>query len=207
MKKLLFISLIAAILSTSFGCQLLQNRRYDSELKLFLPNTVGYTWNYWGFAEYDHQMRLDSIQKRGISTLYRITGEVGDPSGGEAQRDRSLSITYTVGGGAWVQEKTEQAMMDSEFDRLEILRGPIVEGTTWTQRQADKQGRMRTLDCKIEEIRHETQRVLTVSYRDRDSDYYEKRTITQGIGITMVEKLWMSPDGNFEIGYQLYEGF
>lgn len=207
MRRLFMVVMVVCLVSTAFGCQLLQSRRYDAELNLFLPNTTGFTWNYSGFAEYDHQMRLESVQKRGATTLYLIKGEVGDPSGGEAQRDRSLNITYIVGGGVWIQEKIEQAMMDSEFDRLEVLRGPIIVGGKWTQRQTDKKGRMRTLDCTIEEIRNETQRVLVVFYRDRDSDYYEKRLITQGIGITMFEKLWMSPEGNFEIGYQLYEGF
>ena len=130
---------------------------------------------------------------------------MGDPSGGESKRDHSLRIIYTVANGVWMQEKTEEAMMDSEFDRLEILRGPVRVGATWSQTQVDGQGRQRTLDCTIAEIKEEPARTLVVYYRERGSEYFERRRIVEGLGIIGVLKLWMSPDGNFEIGYYLFE--
>lgn len=99
---------------------------------------------------------------------------MGDPSGGKSKRDLSLRIIYTVANGVWMQEKTEEAMMDSEFDRLEILRGPVRVGATWSQTQVDGQGRQRTLDCTIAEIKEEPARTLVVYCRERGSEYFER---------------------------------
>jgi len=208
MKRYLGLVIAAALSVTLLsGCSILNNRKYDRELKSLLPGQVGFEWRYFGFAEYDHYMKLDSIETQGSATRCLISGEVGDPSGGESQRNHSLQIVYTIEKGIWVQEKQEEMVMDAEFDRLEILRGPLQKGTTWSQQQVDNQGQEKTLDCTIEDIRSEQGiRTFVVFYRERNSVYYEKREIVEGKGIRMFEKLWISPEGNFEIGYQLFEG-
>jgi len=204
--KVLVVVFLSVLVIAITGCALFVNR-HDRELKRFLPNVSGFTWKYSGFSGYDHQMSLGSIEARRGLTKYHITGTVGDPSGGEAVRDHSLTITYIITDGVWTQEKKEESMMDSEFDRLELLRGPIAEGTMWSQEQVDKEGRRRVLDSVIEDIRLEPRRVLVVVYRERGSPYFERREFTEGVGITLFEKLWMSPLGNFEIGYALFQGF
>ncbi|MBS3872044.1 MAG: hypothetical protein KGZ92_10115 [Firmicutes bacterium] len=208
MKKgaYLVVLMLAVVVVGATGCGLFVNR-YDRELKRFLPNVSGFTWKYSGFSGYDHEMSLRSIEARRGLTKYHIAGTVGDPSGGEAVRDRSLTITYIINDGVWTQEKQEESMMDSEFDRLELLRGPIVEGTTWSQEQVDQEGRRRVLDSLIEDIRLEPRRVVVVVYRERGTPYFERREFTEGVGVTLFEKLWMSPLGNFEIGYTLFQGF
>ncbi len=150
-------------------------------------------------------MKLDEIKRQVGTARFVISGMVGDPSGGESPRDHSLRITYTVANGVWVQEKVEEAMMDSEFDRLEILRGPIRAGTTWTQVQVDQKGRRRTLDSTIEEVALDPVRTLVVYYRERGEEYFERRRIALGVGVVDFEKLWIHPEGNFEIGYYLFE--
>lgn len=201
------VVILAVMCLVVSGCSLINNRKYDRELKSLLPGQSGFEWTYFGFAEYDHRMILNTIETQASATRYAITGEVGDPSGGESQRDLTLQITYIIEKGVWVQEKVEEAMMDSEFDRLEILRGPLQKGAKWTQKQVDKHGQTKTLDCTIEDIRTEQGlRTFVVLYRDKDSAYYEKREIVEAKGIRMFEKLYISPEGNFEIGYQLYEG-
>jgi len=186
---------------------MLNNRKYDRELKTLLPGESGFEWRYFGFAEYDHFMKLNSIETKGATTRYLISGEVGDPSGGESQKDHSLQIIYTINQGALVQEKQEEMMMDSEFNRIEILRGPVVKGSTWTQQQVDNQGQTKTLDCVIEDVRIEQGiRTFVVFYRERNGVYYEKREIREAVGITLCEKLWITPEENFVIGYYLFEG-
>lgn len=201
--KWLLILVATAIAVT--GCSALGAGQHNDDLKGLLPNEQGFTWRYFGFAEYDHYMTIDAIEQISGGTRYVISGEVGDPSDGEAVRDFDLKITYTIKNGVWLQEKQEEAMMDSEFDKLEILRGPVTQGATWTQKQTDKSGKQRTLVCTIEEVKTvEGARTVVVKYQDQDSEYYELRGIKQGVGITMFEKLWISPDGNFEIGYSLF---
>ncbi|KAF0196044.1 MAG: hypothetical protein FD169_1110 [Bacillota bacterium] len=208
MKRYLTMGLAVALLTTALsGCAMLNNRKYDRELKTLLPGESGFEWRYFGFAEYDHFMKLNSIETKGATTRYLISGEVGDPSGGESQKDHSLQIIYTINQGALVQEKQEEMMMDSEFNRIEILRGPVVKGSTWTQQQVDNQGQTKTLDCVIEDVRIEQGiRTFVVFYRERNGVYYEKREIREAVGITLCEKLWITPEENFVIGYYLFEG-
>jgi hypothetical protein len=206
-KRLLLALLLFGLVSLS-GCSILFSGGTDinEELKALLPGDQGVVWRYFGFAEYDHFMTLNAIEEAKGVTRYLISGEVGDPSGGEAQTDFALQIVYTLQKGVWVQEKQEEAMMDSHFDTLEILRRPVEQGKSWTQKQVDRNGQERTLLSTIEQVRtEEGLKVVRVKYQDQGSPYYEIREIRQGVGITMFEKLWLSPEGNFEIGYQLFE--
>jgi len=193
------------LITTLVGCTGIMAGHHNEALRQMLPAREGFTWKYSGFVGYDHTMVLNTIQQVGSTTRYVISGKVGDPSGGEAQRDFTLKITYIIQDGLWIQEKQEEAMLDSDFDRIEILRGPIERGRSWSQKQTDQNGLQRTLVCTIEEVRMEDgMQVLRVKYQDRGSAYYEIREIRQGLGIVMFEKLWVSPDGDFEIGYHLY---
>lgn len=205
-KTTVKVMLVVSVLVALTGCSRFGAARFNNDLKQLLPERQGFIWRYFGFAEYDHYMTLDTFQQTGGTTRYTISGEVGDPSGGEATRDLTLKITYTIQNGVWLQEKQEEAMMDSEFNRLEILRGPIEQGKGWTQKQKDKEGKERTLVSTIEAVRTEAgMRIVTVRYQDQSSPYYELREIKQGTGITMFEKLWISEHGNFEIGYSLFK--
>lgn len=204
-RKIIFVLLALLILTALPACSRFGTGRYDDDLKALLPAREGAVWWYWGFAEYDHNMTLNTIDQGRNITRYLISGEVGDPSGGEAVRDFALQIVYTIEKGVWLQEKHEEAMMDSEFDVLEILRGPIEQGKSWTQKQTDRSGQERTLVSTIEQIKIEDGvRVVVVKYQDQGSPYYEMRELKQGQGVSMFEKLWIGPEGNFEIGYQLF---
>ena len=61
--------------------------RVSQQLVEIFPQEIGYEWFYSGFAEYGHRMRLDNISGSTESSevlVYEISGEVDDPSGGEA---------------------------------------------------------------------------------------------------------------------------
>jgi hypothetical protein len=204
-RRLAIVVVLMSYAAMLSGCAVLDGLRYNRELLALMPSASGFEWKYSGFSGYDHQMKIDAIERQVGTVRLTISGMVGDPSGGESKRDHSLRITYTVANGVWTQEKVEEAMLDSEFDRLEILRGPIRVGTTWTQTQVDKEGRRRTLESTIAEITEEPARTLVVYYRERGSEYFERRRIVEGVGVVGFEKLWMSPEGNFEIGYYLFE--
>ena len=203
-KTGLILGLFAALIAGFF----LYNRwidRYNQDLLRFLPAEEGHTWAYEGFAEYSHVMTIDTIERTRRQTRFDIAGEVGDPSGGEAERDLSLRVIYTISRGVWVQEKQEEAMLDSDFDRLELLRGPVRDGQQWTQSVIDRAGTPRELLCTIEEIRFEGNLdILVVHYQDTGSAYYERREIETGTGVISFEKLWQTEEGDFPIGYRLF---
>lgn len=176
------------------------------ELSRLLPDSKGFKWNYNGFAEYGHIMKIEDIVNEDNKREYIINGEVGDPSGGESDIDRNLDIKYIIKDNKLIQEKTEKAMMDSKFHKLTLIQTPLVAGTFWTEQVTDDEGMDTTINAYIQkvEINDELNTVYTVRYDDVNSEYYEIRTIEEGLGITSFEKLLELEDSSFPVSYFLY---
>lgn len=176
------------------------------ELSQLLPKSKGFKWNYNGFAEYGHIMKLENIVNEDNKREYIINGEVGDPSGGKSDIDRSLDIKYTIKDNRLIQEKTEKSMLDSKFDELTLIQTPLVAGTYWEEEVKDKEGVNTNIKAYIKkvEINDDLKTVYTVRYDDVNSDYYEIRTIEEGLGITKFEKLLELEDSSFPVSYSLY---
>lgn len=180
---------------------------YDKiPLSKLLPNVSGYSWIYNGFAEYGHTMTLKSIVDDPNQRIYTITGEVEDMSGGESLADGSISIRYILSGNELIQEKAELRMLDSKFDRLTLIKTPLVAGTTWTQDAIDKDGNSSRINATIKkvEIVDGNKMQYTVHYDDVNSAYFEERIIREGVGVVSVEKLLELSDTSFSAGYTLY---
>ena len=178
----------------------------SKELVGLLPHEEDFQWHYSGFAEYGHEMTLDSIAPAPDEIHYTVSGRVYDMSDGESDNDFSISLTYTVDEQSLVQEKTAPMMLDSEYDQLELVRMPLQEGADWRQTVEDGSGQETTLDCTIEKTEEKPGgAVYTVLYQDTVSDYYERREIQEDNGVIRFEKLYM-PEGEepFPIGYSLY---
>jgi len=176
----------------------------NEELKKLLPEKTGYHWIYSGFAEYGHALALKSINAGGSETVYRLSGEIYDPSGGEAAGDFSLSVDYVISKGSLIQKKTGAKMMDA-FDQMELIRTPLNAQTKWEQKVKGKDGKEYELVCTITGINEDDGKVYTVEYKDKNSDFYEKRRIKERTGVIEFEKLWQSPEGPVTMGYALYE--
>lgn len=179
----------------------------NQALARLLPERENYTWIYSGFVEYGHRMNLDSISEADSNIVYNITGQVDDPSDGEAQhRNFNLQVTYLIENGVLTQIKRESAMLDSKFDNLELVRYPLEVGTTWEQQVVSPEGNAATLECTIESIRVDNgKNVYTIMYKEQGTDYFEKREIKEGTGILLFEKLLELDDLSFPAGYYLYE--
>ena len=178
-----------------------------------LPERSGYSWLYSGFAEYNHQMELNEIVTDKGIIKYIIAGNVEDMSDGEAgygPEHYNIDLLYTIEDGALIQTKSENMMMDSEFDKIELIRAPLIKNNKWGQGGVDKSGEYRYLNCEITDINEVAgSKVYTVEYRE-DNGYYEIRMIEEGIGVVSFAKLWQTDDGDFEIGYSLskeYSGY
>ncbi|NPV43400.1 MAG: hypothetical protein HPY70_05390 [Firmicutes bacterium] len=203
--------LLCLLLITVSGCVREQNRKQNqekmspsAELIRLLPEKIGFTWIYSGFAEYGHEMKLESITPGNAAIRYELNGSVYDASGGEAKGDFSLQVEYEVTEESLIMRKVSEKMMDN-FSELELIRLPLREGTQWEQKAVHKDGNEYHLVCTIQKVEvHDEGKVYTVVYKDRDSNFYEKRQLQEGWGVISFETIWQSPEGPFTIGYYLY---
>ena len=179
----------------------------SAELRALLPEREDYEWVYNGFAEYGHELELEEIEHKNGRVVYEIEGEVFDMSGGESDDDYSLSVDFIVTSDSLIQEKKGEKMMDL-FDSMVLIQLPLEEENTWTQTVKGEGGEEIQLECTIEKIEDKDgAKAYTVLYQDKNSPYYEKRVITEGVGVTEFTRLYIQEgeDEDFEVSYWLYE--
>ncbi|KDR96611.1 Copper amine oxidase N-terminal domain-containing protein [Peptoclostridium litorale DSM 5388] len=185
----------------------IDNKKYEkNQISKLLPQKTGYRWIYNGFAEYAHEMTLDSIKDEYQKMTYFIRGEVEDLSDGESKSDMGIDITYIISENSLIQEKTEKAMLDSKFDRITLIKTPLVAGTFWSEKLTDSSGKGTSINSIITkvEIDEDGLKQYTVRYEDINSSYYEERIIKEGAGVISVEKLLELEDSTFPVSYFLY---
>jgi len=211
-RKIWILLILAMLLAMGAGCQKSlppagdgQSQAGQEEIKKLLPEKTGYKWIYHGFAEYGHQMELTGISSGEKETVYQVTGEVYDPSGGEAQGDFSLSIQYVVRDGSLIMRQNAPKLMDS-FQELELIRAPLEANTQWEQKALHKrENKEYFLNCTIKEVKNEQDgKVYVVEYQDKNSNFFERRWIKENTGVITLETVWNFSDGPVEMGYMLY---
>ena len=174
------------------------------ELEDLLPQYNNFTWTYNGFAEYGHDMEINNIVVDEMDTRYNIEGTVHDMSGGESDTDYSLNIEYIIEPDVIVQNKVEEAMLDSKYDEIELIRTPLEEDNTWYQEVEDSEGTFTTLKSTITNVEDTDEgTVFTVRYEDINSDYYEQREIKEGVGVISFERIMFNEDTSYEMGYSI----
>lgn len=184
-------------------------------LTKLLPHREGYKWVYDGSVEYGHKMVLESIDRDKNKIVYKVDGEVDDMSDGESKGDFSIGLIYTLTKDNLVQTVDSEMMMDSEFPQIELMRLPLTKGSKWTQKQKNTRGETVTLESSIDEIENDgEQKIYTVTYKDKNSNYYEKRKIKEGVGVISFEHLFTFKDNGKEesmpMGYAInnnYSGY
>ncbi|EEG78862.1 GerMN domain-containing protein [Dethiobacter alkaliphilus] len=177
----------------------------SEELAGLLPQQEGFEWHYSGFAEYGHTMSLDSVTEMEGQRKYHISGEVYDASDGESQLEFSLLISYIVDEDSMVQVKTEEAMLDSKFDRLTLIKTPLAAGTSWQEQVTDKEGNEAAITGMITGVNIEDGiKVYTVRHEEQNSQYWEERVIKEGAGIQSFERLMDFGDDPFTAGYYIF---
>ena len=211
-RTIVLVVILALIIVLSAGCQTKPaqpngqgNQAGNEEIKKLLPKQAGYHWVYSGFAEYGHIMDLKSIVVGDAETVYTVTGEVGDASGGEAQGDFSFSIDYVVKNGGLFMRQKAPRMMDN-FTELELIRAPLQAQSKWEQKAINKKDNKEyQLACTILEVKNEPDgKVYVIEYKDKNSNFFERRWIKENIGIINFETVWNSAEGPVEMGYALY---
>lgn len=176
---------------------------YSKELDGFLPKG-DFKWIYTGFAEYMQELTIIDVYETSSKKIYKMSGEVLDMSNGESSLDFSLSVNYIVTHDELVQEKIEEVMMDSEFDKLILLKLPIELGATWNETVISSDGDKELIVATIIEIvGKKPNRTVRVEYRNKDKTYIEKRAIQEGLGVVSFDKNMSFGSEKFEMGYSL----
>jgi hypothetical protein len=170
-----------------------------------LPQKKGFKWRYFGFAEYGHEMTLDSIIKKNGSTTYTISGMIDDMSGGEAGNDYSMALEYVITEGKLIQNSINGKNMDSQFKNLILLQTPLEKGSTWTQKAVNKDNVEVELECTIKDVKENGYKTYVVRYVQKDGDYFEEREIREDSGIVSFTMPFVSGADRFEIGFSLYD--
>ncbi|TCT16229.1 S-layer family protein [Natranaerovirga pectinivora] len=207
-KKLItskpLVALILLLTSSSFNV-FAEKENLSIAIQDLLPHYNNFNWSYFGITGYGHDMSIASIIKNDDNLHYYINGNVHDMSSGESNADFSLSLEYIVESDTLIQIKEEETMLDSEFDRIELIRTPLVQGTHWTQ-EVEKNGTLTTLSSTITDVEVTNEgTIFTVIYEDTNSSYYEKRQLQEGIGVIDFEKvMYNNEDEEYMVNYSLF---
>lgn len=203
MRAKLFSVGCLVLLLLVFGTACSNYEQQNAMLRQLLPTRQGFRWVYSGFAEYGHSMELASapVTENG-KTAYSITGKVDDPSGGEAPGPLDFSLTYQIAGGKLSRSLSPNSrLLDKRFPTLELIRTPLVKGTSWKQTVQDDASKSVTLNCGIVEVTNQNNiNTYRVRYDDLANNYWEERVIQDGLGVVAVEL----PYEGSAIGYMLY---
>lgn len=177
----------------------------------YFPMRAGTKWIYHGFAEYDHQMTLRTIRREPRRIVQRITGQVGDPSGGESKRNFNFRLEYVFAKNT----VTERILMaDTPFPHriknLKLLSLPLRKGTKWSQ-TVTMNGKPTVLTAEIIAVARDTRlkrEKITVRYRMPmkgmpQGIYEEERDFVKGMGVTRFEKTF-GPRPEERFNYALF---
>ena len=182
----------------------------DPSLMAFFPQKTGAKWTYMGMAEYDHRMTLNKITKSPLQLIYKISGKVGDPSGGATKRKLDFRLEYQFTKKA-VYEKIIEA--DTPFPHriknLKLLALPITKGATWRQTvMINSKPAMIKAEILEKKIDPKYKReMVRVRYRVPmagmpNNTYEEIREFVKGIGVTHFEKTF-GPQTHERFNYNL----
>lgn len=167
--------------------------RVSQQLVEIFPQEIGYEWIYSGFAEYGHRMRLDNISgstENPEVLVYEISGEVYDPSGGEAPGDFGLEMEYVITKDTVTERIIKGEKLIHVFRELELLKLPLQAGTKW-QQKVETSGGEQVLTAEIlsaEAEKEEGPVIYKVRYTVPmegmpDGIYVEERAFAEGTGV------------------------
>ncbi len=213
-NRVFIMIFLAVVLLATAGCDRVSMQKdsqveipteYSRELDALLPE-IPATWTYMGIGEYGSVMSLGEVVEMASQKIYKVYGEVEDLTGGELNNEAFVfSITYVVYEDRIEQIKTGQMLLDSDYDRITLIKAPLEAGTTWTESVEDADGRAVKLIGTITEVSkdNDTGPIYTVSYTVEGSDYFEKRMIKEGEGVISFEKPFFYDGESFPVQYGL----
>jgi len=177
---------------------------YSEALDELMPQ-MPTSWIYSGTAEYNHVMSIGEIYETMGQKIYRIYGEVEDMTGGNSGADFRFELAYSVLGDSIVQSKKGQMLMDSDYDKIILIKLPLEIGNTWSENIIDNEGNSVKITSVIEDISEDEGTIYTVRYSAKGSEYYEVREIKEGSGVVHFEKVLFYDGDMFPVQYSLFK--
>ncbi len=187
--------------------------RVSQQLAGIFPQRIGYEWFYSGFAEYGHRMKLDNISGNTDNPeilVYEVSGEVDDPSGGEAPGDFGLELEYRITSDTVLERIIRGEKLAHMFKELQLLKLPLESGSRWEQ-TVESSGKEVVLTAEIlsAEKKEDGPDVYKVRYSVPmegmpDGIYIEERTFTEGVGVTSFART-LGEDYDFMFEYSIFE--
>lgn len=173
-----------------------------------LPDRTGFVWKCYGSGQYEHTASLTGIHTEDGNPVYVVTGMVGNSSGTDISDEQAaIELEYRIENNVLYQVKFAPAMLDSDFDELEIIRYPFVTGHKWYQFPVDNGINSASICTEIISVTQENgETFIEVEYTDLSTDQYEKRLLQAGKGTVAFSKLYFDGVNDpFEIGYYIDE--
>lgn len=194
--SLIFLIIIISVILPTNVCAENQNPLFN-----ILPGSKDFKWTYKGLAEYGHEMIIENKLSENDQTIYKIKGKVYNL---KDSKDYPFELSYTITDESLIQDKKEENMMDSKFDKLILLKLPLKEGNTWQQKVLNPSEKNTTLKSTIIDITSvNNKNVYTVKYEDINSKYYEIRKIKENIGVIYFEKNIQNNNNYYNVNYSL----
>lgn len=191
------------VVRNDIGRQLLMER-----MEKLLPAETGFTWNCIGSDGYTHTAQMQEIHTEDGKPVYTVTGIVNDPSDiNNINEQNSISMEYRIDNQILYQIKSAPAMIESDFDEMEIIRYPLVVGHRWLQYPEVDGISDTAIETEIIGITQENGvNLYKVEYRDLTNGDYERRLIQTGKGTVSFTKLYSDGINEpYEIGYDIDE--
>lgn len=190
------------VVRNDIGRQILMER-----MSMLLPEKTGFTWKCLGSGDYKHTAALTGIHTEDGNPVYVVTGSTVDTTGEETtDASTAIELEYRIENNVLYQMKSAPAMMDSDFDELEIIRYPFVTGHSWYQYPRDNGLNNASVHTEIISVTKDNGETLfEVEYTDPSSELYEKRLIQAGKGTIAFTKLYSDGVESFDIGYFIDE--
>lgn len=151
----------------------------DPLLLTYMPTQLS---GYFGDGNYYHVSNRIEVTSDEQGSWTRVYGEVKDNQKGYSKVDFKYTLSYLVDADKITQTHYGEALNDSSFEFIELLKRPVEVGNSWQFTTRDLTGKSIKVTGEILEVLEDGARVI-IKHSTKDG-YYELRDLVQGLGVT-----------------------
>lgn len=170
----------------------------SQDLNDYLPYNELEFMGEGGYYHYYKFIETETLEDRHFVS---ISGEVKDNSKSSGKNDHGFQIELWIDSEKMVQTSSGQMLNESEFERLIVLKTPIVEAASWKFEAHDRLGEKQVVTGRIIEIDDENETIV-IEY-STETGIFEKRTMKKKFGTTSFVKQVAYKDAVTFSGYHM----